>query len=197
MYIEWETISESGIRGFHVLRGVSQGTPSGASQGNIDNAIRITRDMIVATNTSMIQNYSFTSADAIYGVSEGAIFAYWLQIIYNDRTSRFHGPIEVEIKSETTPTDVPLFTMMNSVFPNPVTGDAHFGVQVKEGETAVLRIFNVRGQLVKEFDMLRSGRHNFTWDRRDNQGREVGSGVYFYRLTSETVDSVRRMVVVK
>ena len=191
--LEWITNSESNMMGYHVFRGAS----SEVSQGYIDDAIRITRDMIPARNTSTIQTYSFISTDNIYNVSEGAIFEYWLQMIYNDRTSRFHGPITVNIKSETTQIDVPLYTMINNVFPNPVTNIAHFGVQVKEGETAVLRIFNVRGQLVKEFETLRSGVHNFTWDSRDNQGREVSTGVYFYRLTSDTVDSVRRMVIIK
>jgi len=56
---------------------------------------------------------------------------------------------------------------------------------------------SIRGQLVREFADIRGGAHSIVWDRRDNSGREVGSGVYFYRLTSPSVDTVQRMVVIK
>ena len=88
---------------------------------------------------------------------------------------------------------------MISMFPNPVrTGaSATFDLGVKNGEIATLQIFNIRGQLVREFPALQAGNQRINWDMRDSNNREVTSGIYFYRLSSPSVDSVQRMVVIR
>jgi flagellar hook assembly protein FlgD len=35
------------------------------------------------------------------------------------------------------------------------------------------------------------------WDATDNNGRRVASGLYFYRLTTETENITKRMMLVK
>jgi hypothetical protein len=50
---------------------------------------------------------------------------------------------------------------------------------------------------VKEYSGLQAGNHKLIWNQRDFANREVVSGVYFYRLTSESVNDVKRMVVLK
>lgn len=62
--------------------------------------------------------------------------------------------------------------------------------------SAELRIFDVRGRLVRQFDDLapRASRTLVTWDGRDSEGRAVASGVYFVELRVGT-QSVRRNVV--
>ena len=78
-----------------------------------------------------------------------------------------------------------------NVYPNPVrSGDVSFRAEDLEagakGSDLEISIFNVRGQLVKrsrDFS-AKSGESIFTWNRRNESGREVPSGVYFYRITT-------------
>ena len=112
-------------------------------------------------------------------------------------TLGLHGPISVIIETGEVVPNLPLFTSMSNVYPNPVQHSANFDVQVKEGETANLRIFNVRGQVIKEYLNIPSDFRNIVWDRKDTLGREVSSGVYFYKLTSPSVENVRRMILMK
>jgi len=42
-----------------------------------------------------------------------------------------------------------------------------------------------------------AGQHSATWQGRDDRGRIVATGVYFYRLEAGTFSETKRMVLVK
>ncbi len=51
------------------------------------------------------------------------------------------------------------------------------------GEPIVIEIFDVTGRIVRGFDLIGSGADAMvTWDGRDDAGRAVAAGAYFYRL---------------
>ncbi|MCL2063150.1 MAG: hypothetical protein FWG98_02095 [Candidatus Cloacimonetes bacterium] len=60
-------------------------------------------------------------------------------------------------------------------------------------------IYNIRGQRVKRLldGFYERGSHTVVWDGRDDSGRELGSGVYFYRMVAGDVVDTRRMVLLK
>lgn len=41
------------------------------------------------------------------------------------------------------------------------------------------------------------GRHSITWDGRDSQGLQAGSGIYFYLLRAGEFKGTRKMVLMK
>ncbi len=50
-----------------------------------------------------------------------------------------------------------------------------------------LKIYNILGQLVRTLvdEEKLPGRYEVVWDGKDDRGKEVTSGVYFYRLETE------------
>jgi subtilisin family serine protease len=62
-----------------------------------------------------------------------------------------------------------------------------------------LKIYNLRGQLVKTLVQgeLSPGKHQFTWDGKDENGENVASGVYLYRLKTPQKQITRRMILLK
>ena len=60
-------------------------------------------------------------------------------------------------------------------------------------------VYNVLGQrvrtLVDEFQDV--GRKSVIWDSRDDDGRELASGIYFYRLKAESFQKTMKMVLIK
>jgi len=66
-------------------------------------------------------------------------------------------------------------------------------------ETAKLEIFNVAGQVVRVLvdGEAYPGHHRVVWDGRDDAGRPVGSGVYLYRLRTESFAQTRRMLLLR
>ncbi len=97
----------------------------------------------------------------------------------------------------------PIVTDISQNYPNPFipsnskSAKTYFNIQVKKGETANLTIFNLKGQKVKSFTNIPTGIHKIAWDGTDRFGKQVSSGVYFYKLKSKSTDMVRKLVLIK
>jgi hypothetical protein len=182
--ITWITASETNLTGFQIHKGSSNDVGESARHG-----VRIS-----ATNTSENATYNFVDSE----IQPGNSYFYWLEILVNDGTSYFHEPVFVEIPVEHIEI-YPLVTTVSNAYPNPmrVGSFANFDVAVKERELATLKIFNIKGQLVKEFNDIQQGSHKLEWNGRDLHNREVSSGVYFYRLISPSTNEVKRMVIIR
>jgi len=44
---------------------------------------------------------------------------------------------------------------------------------------------------------MSAGSHQVVWNGRDDNGNQVGSGIYFYRMTAGEYQAVRRMLLMK
>ncbi|HYW68657.1 MAG TPA: FlgD immunoglobulin-like domain containing protein, partial [bacterium] len=80
---------------------------------------------------------------------------------------------------------------------NPVTRIA-YDVPVPGGRVE-LAVYGVSGALVRRLldEVTRPGRHVALWDGTDGAGRQVSSGIYFYRLTAPGFTEQRKMVLLK
>ncbi len=71
---------------------------------------------------------------------------------------------------------------------------------IENGSVPVkMEIFNTRGQLVKTLvDHSKSaGRYTVHWNGSDDYGREVSSGVYFYRFSARDVVLTKKLAIMK
>ena len=82
-------------------------------------------------------------------------------------------------------------------YPNPFNPSTHIPYQLAEDSHVRLVIYNSLGQRVQTLvDRPQpSGEYRATWNGRDDAGRPVAAGVYFYRLTSAGGRQVRKMVL--
>ncbi len=69
-------------------------------------------------------------------------------------------------------------------FPNPFRDATTFAFGVEQPSPVRFRVFDVAGRRVATLldEGLPAGRHELRWTGRDDLGRSVASGVYFYRL---------------
>ncbi len=72
-------------------------------------------------------------------------------------------------------------------YPNPFnpTTTIEFSIeQNQQNEQIELEIFNIKGQKVKQLikDQLSAGQHSVIWNGTDDNGQNVSSGIYFYKL---------------
>lgn len=83
--------------------------------------------------------------------------------------------------------------------PNPARGQATFGFSLPRAEMVTLRIFDVSGRAVRTLveGRLDPGTYERVWDGRDNGGRQVGPGHFFYRIKAGTWSDVKRMTLVR
>lgn len=66
--------------------------------------------------------------------------------------------------------------------PNPFSRATQIKWQIPNGKVQDLKIYDAAGKLVKSHKS-QSDLDGFVWDGRDNQGRRVGSGIYFAALS--------------
>lgn len=62
-----------------------------------------------------------------------------------------------------------------------------------------LKIYNILGQLVRTLvdEEKTPGSYKVIWDGKDNSGKEVGSGIYFYQLKTEEYTATKKMVLLR
>ncbi len=62
-----------------------------------------------------------------------------------------------------------------------------------------LAIYAVDGTRVRTLveGMREAGRHEVSWDGRDDTGRSVAAGTYFARVVAGDLNQIRKMVLVK
>jgi len=87
-------------------------------------------------------------------------------------------------------------------YPNPFNPSTTISYQIPEDAGNVsftLNVYDIRGRLVKTLakGMKGSGFYSAFWDGSDSNGRQVSSGVYFYRFTSSKYSATRKMILLK
>jgi len=89
---------------------------------------------------------------------------------------------------------------LGSAYPNPFNGNVIIPFQVPEDtRDASIRIYNLNGQLVREYDLSDYPNHSLRWDALDAQGIAVPSGVYLIQIQSDyrPVTIVQKLVYLK
>lgn len=83
--------------------------------------------------------------------------------------------------------------------PNPFNSPTRIAFSMKEPADVVLTVYSVIGRRVATLvaGQLGEGDHSVIWDGRDRHGREVSSGVYFYRLSSGSSAETRKMLLLR
>ncbi len=90
-------------------------------------------------------------------------------------------------------------TALKGNFPNPFHPETTITYSVKASTPVVVEIYNVKGQKVKTLvnENKAAGNHEVTWNGRDESGRSVTSGVYFYRMSAGSYSATRKMALLK
>jgi hypothetical protein len=94
---------------------------------------------------------------------------------------------------------VPREFELSQNYPNPFNPVTRIMFRLPEAGRVTLRIFNIKGELVKTLidRDLRAGEYSLDWDSSDGSGRGVASGVYFYQIRAGQVSASRKMLLVR
>jgi hypothetical protein len=92
-------------------------------------------------------------------------------------------------------------TALNANYPNPFnpTTTIVFSVGAISTSHVSIDIYNIRGQHVRKLvdDVYTDGEHSVVWNGTDEAGRDVASGIYFYRMKTDDFSETRRMILLK
>ncbi|MBN2829537.1 MAG: T9SS type A sorting domain-containing protein [Candidatus Cloacimonetes bacterium] len=90
----------------------------------------------------------------------------------------------VNIEEMNNPDLLNLSTLIGN-YPNPFNPETTINFSISKNSNVDLSIYNIKGQRVRILtnQQYPSGEHSIVWDGSDDSGKNVGSGVYFYRLS--------------
>lgn len=84
-------------------------------------------------------------------------------------------------------------------YPNPFNPVTDIRFDLPEQSPVEISVFNLLGQNIRSLvdATLPAGSHRIEWDGRDNDGRAVSSGIYFYNLKTQTFSAKKKMLLLK
>jgi hypothetical protein len=168
--VTWQVSSDEPIAGFRVYRRV-EGTDWSA-------AARILLEA---------ESRCFTDD----GVAGGVTYDYRVGAV----TPSGHEFLSPPVSATATPYELTL----SQNYPNPFNPTTTIAFTLPKAMDVDLSVMDVRGSVVAALfsGTMPEGRQEVTWNGRDSNGNEVGSGVYFYRLRSGKKLLIGKMVLIK
>jgi len=124
--------------------------------------------------------------DLFVGEREGGIYFY----------RRIPGTTSVDSPEiDLTPQD--FFLAQN--YPNPFNPQTTIAYRLSQSSRVTLAIYNLLGQRVATLIDAHqpAGQHSVRWDGKDDVGKNVASGIFFYRLETGGLVSTRRLVLLR
>ncbi len=94
---------------------------------------------------------------------------------------------------------LPTAFALSQNYPNPFNPSTNISFSLPEQTDVSLEVFNILGKKVRVLinESFAAGQHIVEWDGRNDNGVEVASGVYFYRMQTETNFQTKKMLFLK
>lgn len=183
--IYWSTASETDMLGFKVYANDVE---------DFGAALCLTPSAITAHNSSSGSSYTYTANE----ITEAGTYWFWLESISLGGSSDIYGPVSITLQDQPGVPELPARSALGNAYPNPFKQgqNAAIAVDIKSGETGVVSIYNLSGQLVRSY-RVQPGSHVINWNGRDTRGNACASGIYLYRLSTPSFSGSGKMVIVK
>ncbi len=84
-------------------------------------------------------------------------------------------------------------------YPNPFNPSTTIEYSLPKRAEAHFEIFNLLGQIIRtiETPLKPAGKYIIEWDGKNDERREVPSGIYFYRLTADRISETKKMILLR
>jgi flagellar hook assembly protein FlgD len=84
-------------------------------------------------------------------------------------------------------------------YPNPFNPATKIKFDLPEVSHVILRVFDISGRAVRTLknEMAQAGSYEAIWDGREDIGRTVASGIYFFKLETKKFTAVRKGILMR
>lgn len=178
VHLKWNRAQAPDLRDYSVYRATSNGV------------------------TPVPGNFLSTSEDTVLVDSSAPVAALYYIVTARDVHANQSAPSnEANVGATTgignTPSIITLTVLDN--MPNPFTATTTLRVGLPKASEVVLDVFDVAGRRVRSerTSTLAAGWREVTFNGRDDAGRSLASGVYFYRVQAAGATLTRKMVITR
>ncbi len=100
----------------------------------------------------------------------------------------------IETANQDAAASTPAISM--TVFPNPSRSTVNIALSgTKQYDKADLAIYNIKGQLVRQYSM--KGSKNWQWDGKDKLGNNVTNGIYYLKATTNNGNLMHKLIITR
>ncbi len=191
--LHWITESETENACWNIYRSMST---------DLENALWLNNNEVIVGHgtTTMSSEYEYMDN---YPIQGGVTYWYWLESIDLTGNSEHFGPIQLNIPEgggNDDPPTIPYEFGLFQNYPNPFNPNTNIRFTLKNDSFCKLTIFNIKGEKVYTlFDGLASKNqiYNCVWNGKDENAKNVGNGIYFYRIETDNFISTKKMLMIK
>jgi len=132
-------------------------------------------------------------------VPDGAHTYYVVAKYSGGYESEASNSVEVGVNVDGDNEGVNAVTALVGNYPNPFNPVTNISFSLKEKGVVSIDIYDIKGRLVKNLvnDVKSAGSHKETWTGINNAGQEVGSGIYFYKMKTNSTSATKKMILMK
>jgi len=96
-------------------------------------------------------------------------------------------------------TGIPKTYQLSQNYPNPFNPQTTIKYDLPDPGNVNIAVYNILGQKVKTLadEYQEAGYKQVSWDGKDDGGREVASGIYFYKIKTIGFEKTKKMVLLK
>ena len=131
-------------------------------------------------------------------------YMYWLvsdtsiSVLDSAVVNGIHYPTITSISSDNRRSIFNDFRLTQN-YPNPFNPETTIEYSVQQSSHVDLKIYNALGQIVRTLvdDHKTTGEYSVIWDGKDNSGKAVPSGNYFYQIEMGDFTSTKKMIYIK
>jgi len=178
--LQWSTLTETNNYGFYVERRRQDST-----------VFRTVSGLIGGAGTSLTpQNYSWTDSTATAGK-----YTYRLRQMDLNGGETYSSVITINIVLGIAGDAAPKVFQLLQSYPNPFNPTSTIKFSVEHAEHASVIVYDILGQQVARlFDGQAEPGHYYhlTFD-----GSELGSGIYFYRIITDSHHDMKKMLLLR
>jgi hypothetical protein len=161
--------------------------------------------VLLAVATFLVQDTMTICVDSTFWPPAARLtFSDWQSLLY---TPRHNLPVrfgvgtggndvwEVPGSEESRPSEFSL----SQNYPNPFNPVTNIRFTVSKSAQVKIEVFNIVGQRVVTLvdQEMTPGTYVADWDSKDENGSEVSSGLYFYRMQAGDFSDMKKMLLVK
>ncbi|MBK8945971.1 MAG: T9SS type A sorting domain-containing protein [Ignavibacteriae bacterium] len=92
--------------------------------------------------------------------------------------------------------NIPTSFRLGQSYPNPFSSTTAIPYTLDKESNINVNIYDILGRVIREFEigMESVGSHNLLWDGKNNSGKLVSNGIYFYQFSVNGNSQIRKMI---
>ena len=154
---------------------------------------------LVASNSLYEEWEAWWTIPSDYKGKNFKIVAWYISGIHDESDTPFEitGGVFTEIVEEAM-NAVPKFALSQN-YPNPFNPSTTISYDLPKESFVRLEVYNALGQTIKPLvnESQGAGQYSVVWDGKDDGGREVSAGMYFYHVVADEHQATKKMLLVR